>query len=236
MILNNYLYLLLNISVVSIPLIFSFYHKTEFWSTWKKLLPGLFIMDSIYILWDVIFTHLGIWGFNENYLIGFNLINLPVEEWIFFICIPYASLFIHFSMVKIFPNWKFSRSITRMIYLTIFFGLLILSIVHIGKLYTNFCFIITIILLFWVSQSRFELLQSFFLSYLFVLLPFFIINGILTGSFIIDQVVWYNNYHNMGVRLGTIPFEDLFYGLTLLLGTIFISEKYFYKLSIVKIN
>lgn len=43
------------------------------------------------------------------------------------------------------------------------------------------------------------------------------VNGILTGSFIADEVVWYNNNENMAFRLGTIPFEDVFYGMALLL-------------------
>ena len=61
-------------------------------------MPGLLIMDSIYIIWDILFTYLGVWGFNNKYLIGYNIFNLPLEEWLFFICIPYASLFIHYSI------------------------------------------------------------------------------------------------------------------------------------------
>jgi len=222
--LNNNLYFLLNASAISVPLIFSFYHKTEFWTTWKKLIPGLLIMDGIYIIWDIIFTYLGVWGFNDYYITGYHIFNLPMEEWLFFICIPYASLFIHYSMLKIFPYWKFSIMNTKIIFYLIIFALSVLIIINLGRLYTNCCFLITITLLSWVQMKRIELLQTFFLSYIFILIPFFIINGILTGTFIIDQVVWYNNEHNIGIRLGTIPFEDIFYGFTLLLGIIFISD------------
>lgn len=57
----------------------------------------------------------------------------------------------------------------------------------------------------------------FYFSYLFVLIPFFIVNGILTGSFIDQEVVWYNNHENLGIRIGTIPADDLFYNMLMLL-------------------
>ena len=43
------------------------------------------------------------------------------------------------------------------------------------------------------------------------------VNGVLTGSFIDQEVVWYNSDAIMGVRIGTIPFEDYFYGFLLIL-------------------
>ena len=39
----------------------------------------------------------------------------------------------------------------------------------------------------------------------------------LTGSWIENEVVWYNNQENLGFRLMTIPIEDSVYAFTLIL-------------------
>ena len=57
----------------------------------------------------------------------------------------------------------------------------------------------------------------FYLAYLVVLIPFFAVNGVLTGSFIEEEVVWYNSSGNLSIRLFTIPIEDAAYGLLLML-------------------
>ena len=56
------------------------------------------------------------------------------------------------------------------------------------------------------------------------MIPFIITNGILTGSCIEDQVVWYNDNYNLGLRIFTIPVEDVFYGMLLLLSNVIIYE------------
>ncbi len=70
------------------------------------------------------------------------------------------------------------------------------------------------------------ILGEFYLSFLVILLPFGLVNGILTGSFIEEQVVWYNNQEILGIRLGTIPIEDIFYGMTLVLLSYFLMETF----------
>lgn len=61
--------------------------------------------------------------------------------------------------------------------------------------------------------------------YLIHLLPFVIINGILTAL----PVVSYNNLYNSGIRLGTIPVEDLVYSMLMLLMNVAIYEALYYK-------
>ncbi len=64
----------------------------------------------------------------------------------------------------------------------------------------------------------------FYFAFGFILIPFLLVNGILTGSFIEGEVVWYNEKEIQGIRIATIPFEDVFYGMLLLLCNISIFE------------
>ena len=60
----------------------------------------------------------------------------------------------------------------------------------------------------------------FYLAYLVSLIPFYIVNGILTGI----PVVIYNDLQNSGIRIGTIPFEDHFYSLAMILMNVLFFE------------
>jgi lycopene cyclase domain-containing protein len=57
--------------------------------------------------------------------------------------------------------------------------------------------------------------------YTILLIPFVIVNGILTGSWIEAPIVSYNPAENMGIRLLTIPVEDIFYGFEMILLNIY---------------
>ena len=151
---DNYLYLLINITSILIPFIFSFYHKTSFFPIWKKLVPGYIIMTTIYLIWDIIFTRMGIWGFNDQYLIGFNILYLPLEEWLFFLCIPFASLFIHYNKIKLNPKLRLSESKSRLTVKIIIGLLLFILFQNFGKLYTTITFTFTILLLTLVLHTN----------------------------------------------------------------------------------
>ena len=118
------LYLYLNIGSLLIPMVFSFYPKFQFYKKWTSLFPAIFIMMAFFISWDIIFTNNGIWGFNPQYINGLKLFNLPLEEWLFFICIPSAYFYTHYSIQYFFPNFTLSDTATFFFYVIVLYFLL----------------------------------------------------------------------------------------------------------------
>ncbi len=220
---TKYLYLLINVLVILPPLLLSFDRKVAFYQRWKQLWPAIIAMLIPFVLWDIWFTGRGIWGFNEAYLMGITLINLPIEEWLFFITIPYASIFVYDCVKIYFPAWIW-RGRGRIIGLVLAFALLVIAALNVERLYTSITFASLATALIVLNRLKAPYLGRFFASYVIVLVPFFIVNGILTGSGLQEQVVWYNDAYNLGIRLWTIPIEDTFYGMLLILGGVAIYE------------
>ena len=222
---SKYVYLWINILSFIVPFIFSFYPKANFSKKWKYVLPAIAISAVIFIIWDAAFTELGIWGFNPRYTLGLKIAELPLEEILFFICIPYACLFTYFALNQLiekdylFPHQELITSLLIIL-------LLILGLYHIHLAYTAVTFLFTgIFLTFSLLKLRMWFMGRFYFAFAVVLIPFLIINGILTGSFTDEPVVWYNNAENLGIRFGTIPIEDAVYGMLMILLPITIWEK-----------
>ncbi len=221
-----HLYFLLNIASLSIPLLFSFHPKLKFYKLWKYFFPATLIMMAFFIPWDIIFTQNGIWGFNEKYLSGIVLANLPLEEWLFFICIPYACIFTIYAFKKIMPQFYLTDNFTKIIYYSLQTVLIGTLLYFYDRWYTAINFGYAIVLLAIVFNYKPQILNVFFPVFSILLLPFFIVNGFLTGSWINEEVVWYNNAENLGIRLGTVPIEDSIYALSMLLTIYALMEKF----------
>jgi lycopene cyclase domain-containing protein len=214
---QKYLYLAINVFSVIVPFIASFYSKAPFFRKWKYLLPAILFPGLFFLIWDEYFTSIGVWGFNDRYLTGVQLGHLPLEEVLFFICIPYACVFTYFALEHLVPK-DFLRVYQRQISLVLIIGLLAVGIVFIDRAYTSTSFLFLAgFIAFEEYYRKATYISRFYFTYIVILVPFFIVNGILTGSFIEQEVVWYNNDHNLGVRLGTIPIEDMVYGMLLLM-------------------
>jgi lycopene cyclase domain-containing protein len=217
-------YLFVDFLTIFIPLIFSFHPKLKFYKSFKFFLPGNIITAILFIAWDILFTKIGVWGFNENYVLGFYFFNLPVEEVLFFICIPFSCVFTYHSL-NLFFHIKWNVKIENIFILTLSLLLLVTGLYFYSKLYTSFTFIsLSILLLNFKYFTKINWLARLVVIYPVILIPFFMVNGVLTGSGL-EQPVWYNNSENLGIRLFTIPIEDIFYGFELIFLNI-----YFYEL------
>ncbi len=219
---EKYTYLLLLAGSIAIPLFRSFEPRIFFRRNWPALFAGILVMMAVFIPWDIVFTREGIWSFNHDYVTGIFLFGLPVEEWLFFVVISYCIVFTYEVLKYFFPGFVFPRTVML---LTLLLGVLLISIAlfNTDRTYT---FVVMLLggflaLLQPLIRSHEKWLSHFFLTYLVILIPFFIVNGVLTAM----PVVIYNNAENLGIRLFTIPLEDTVY----LLGMMFLVQMVYEK-------
>jgi len=100
------------------------------------------------------------------------------------------------------------------------------------KLYTSITFISTAILLF-ILKFLFKIkwFGKLVSAYAILIIPFFIVNGVLTGTGLEEPVVWYDDSQNLGIRLMTVPVEDIVYGFELVFLNVFLYEHFTNKVN-----
>ena len=131
---------------------FSFHPKVKFYIYYKSIFRATFLVSSFYILWDIIFTKLGVWGFNNQYLNGIYIFNLPIEEILFFLCIPFCCLYTY-HLVEKFNISFFKNTNWKKINVYFLFIVLVIGLINYTKLYTFICFMMFSLVLFIVNKS-----------------------------------------------------------------------------------
>lgn len=208
-----------------VPFLFSFEKKwMHFIRFWKPFFTAIITVGLFFILWDIYFAYENVWGFNDRYLVGLRWFKLPVEEWLFFLLIPYASNFIHYSLQYFFPDLMLSEKVAKWITVLLFVIGLSVTVLHYDKIYTAVNFGVFTLLMLLQLIFKWPYIRRFCLSFILIYIPFFLVNSALTGSFTEDPVVYYDNTENLGIRLGTIPLEDNFYCFSMLYGSILLFE------------
>ena len=226
------LYLLIDFFTILVPFLFSFHPKLKFYKEWKPFFAANLIVLSIFIPWDIAFTQMGVWGFNPTYLCGIYIYNLPIEEILFFICIPYSCVFTYHCL-KIFFKFNTNKSLFENISIFLIGLHVTIGLLNYDLWYTSVTYLSTAFVMYIVYyHKKYTWADSFLLIYMVLLIPFFIVNGILTGTGLESPVVWYNNSENLAIRIGTIPIEDVSYGFEMVLINVIFYEKF--KLNLVR--
>jgi len=218
-------YLLVDLLTVLVPFMFSFHPGIKFNKYFSSFLRSNLFVSVIFIIWDIIFTAKGVWGFNPEYCLGITIFNLPIEEILFFICIPFSCVFTYHLLAPLLKiKWKSQTEDAVIIFIA--FSLFLAGFLFVHNIYSAVTFFSTgifLLLLKYIAKAKW--IPGFIVVYLFLLLPFFTVNGLLTGSGLNHPVVWYNPSEIIGIRILTVPIEDLSYGFELLLLNIYLFEK-----------
>jgi lycopene cyclase domain-containing protein len=221
---THYTYFIILAASLAGPLALSFDKKVAFYKKWKYVFLAMILPALFYIIWDVYFTAIDVWQFNSKYIIGTKFFGLPVEEWLFFIVVPYCCTFIYECIRCYFPKLQNNKN-ADVLLKALAVVLFIIGVIFYSKIYTAYTFIllavfIAIIYLFKNYFKSFDAI-SFLVAFIICLIPFLIVNGFLTAL----PVLTYTNTENLGIRICTIPFEDTFYGMLLILMNVVMYEK-----------
>ena len=220
---EHFYYLIIDIACLSFPFLFSFHPSIRFYKEWKAIFKALFLTALVFIVWDEWFTKMDVWSFNPRYTTGVYLGHLPIEEILFFLFIPYCLMFMYHCSARYFKSFVESGKNIRNASAVAAAIILVVGLINIYKWYTGFTFIVTGILLAILSLIPYGKRinwRRFWIIYAFGLIPFFIVNGLLTSI----PIVLYNNQENLSIRLTTIPIEDTIYNLLLFLCNVSLYE------------
>jgi lycopene cyclase domain-containing protein len=220
---SKFLYAGLMFLSLAYPLAQSFEWRIQYFKKWKYLFIGIAAMLILFIPWDIYFTMKGIWWFNEKYILGTKIFSLPIEEWLFFLIIPFACIFIY-EVLNYFIKKDVLKLVARPFYAISAILLMILAFMYSDRLYTLITFGLTSLSLILLVVMNPVWRGRFLLMFVVSLIPFLLINGVLTGSFISEAVVNYNPTAITGFRINTIPVEDSVYSFLMLLIVVTIYE------------
>jgi lycopene cyclase domain-containing protein len=206
-------YLLFNVLVLAGPLALSFDKKVYFKQYWPFAFPAMIIGSLPHVIWDILATG-HFWTFNPEYVLGFRLGPLPLEEILFFIMVPYAVLFTW----EVFRAYFTSRTISAkrgiIILIITGFGSAVFFAAFFQWYYTAlvfFAFSIVLFVDYHLLHENSVWYQSLWYRFLLIFIVMVLIaNGYLTARPVVEYVPLYRS----SIRIWTIPIEDFLFGLS----------------------
>lgn len=188
----------------------------------------MILTGIVFLFWDQWFAAMGVWGFNSIYLTGYYVGEIPIEEIMFFLTVPYACVFIYECLRAYIKQNDTFEELHRWFTL-LFFGISCSLLYWFNdRLYTSLtCLILSFMLGTHLIVIRRRYMSWFYFAFLISLIPMLIVNGILTAK----PVVYYNEMEITGLRLMSIPIEDFLYNMTMFVMCIGLYE-WFNRLSL----
>jgi len=210
---KKYLYAIIPLVVILGPLAMSFDSKVNFIQYLFPVLISTLVISAVYIFWDVLVTRAGHWRFNDEFVGKARFLDLPLGEWLFFIGVPYACLFIYEVVVAYFGKITLFDVPFWLPYLISALSFTVAILLR-NRGYSLLAFISVSVFfaLSGVLQPQMLGKSEFLLYTLFCLIAFLVVNGTYTAL----PTIFYNPKAFSGIRLITIPLEDFFYNTSLL--------------------
>lgn len=210
---KKHLYTIIPLLVLAGPLALSFDDKIHFYTYLWPVLFAILTVGALYIVWDSFVTAGGHWRFNDEFVGKVRFLHLPIGEWLFFLAVPYACLFIYevvagyFGRGQLFqyPSWVPAAA----------GGIILILAFLVRKKGYSFLSLL--------SSAVFFLALAVFDNQALGSQPFLLYMGLSFGTFLVVNglytsmpTIFYGPQAFSGIRIGSIPLEDFSYNLSML--------------------
>ncbi|AAK43013.1 lycopene cyclase domain-containing protein [Saccharolobus solfataricus] len=201
-------YLMIDSMIFFPTLILSFLIKRNY----VKLLKSIGIVSPIYLFWDFLATWRNSWTFNPKYVAGIYVIDLPIEEVMFFLVTPFATLLIFdFVMGKV--RDKEVKWVPKVVCVAIPLLLLTLPFVYnYSYTFIDLVYLIMSLIVSLLIGRNLLASRNFWIFMGLSYIPFLVFDYFLTS----DPVVIYGSHSIVGIRFITIPIEDFIYSFSMI--------------------
>lgn len=213
-------YLIFNLIIFFSPIFASLFYPTKInYPTNLQALFSILISSLIFIFYDNKVTNKW-WRFNKKYILGLKIFRLPIEEILFFFSVSFSSLTIWLNL-KNFSNLSIKNSSFTLFYIIIFilYHLLYLKTKKPYPKFVNFFYLFIFIFdILFKTNLVFSL--NFLIFTIIILLLTLIFNFYLTKR----PVVIYDEKIKSGIKITSIPVEDILYGINFIYLTTLLFE------------
>lgn len=230
-------YLIIDIFTFVGPLFISIVGKVKFLEHYRATVVSIVTVAIPYIIWDTLVTGVD-WHFNPKYVLPIRIVDLPIEEILFFFVVPFAMLFVYEYIREYSKERTVEGSSVLYVSSAVFIILIILTFLSYGIQYLFLALISLDVLFLTQFLSNFILFRSrnYWLYMVAGVVAFLIVNYILTSLPVVEyytsRILTTSTWNG---RITTIPMEDFIYNFSLLSFYLFfykIYEKYFSKLKV----
>ena len=84
-----------------------FYFKIGVFRRIKRAAISILPISLFFLIWDAYAIKRGHWFFDRDQILGiYGPLNIPLEEYLFFIVVPLAAIFTLEAVVTVKPHWR----------------------------------------------------------------------------------------------------------------------------------
>jgi lycopene cyclase domain-containing protein len=216
----HYSFLWIDLLILALAAGIALLRKSVIQKKWRWIYPAVLIPVFLFLIWDSIFTRLGVWNLNKAHILGSFLVNVAWEDVLFLLCTAFLCLMIY-EWLRTTARGPGSKAVAVAGGWFLVLLCAVAVVFYYDRIYTAVTALLLLVTLVnHLTATRGNYLSHIFIAWCIALVPLAFLNGLLTAT----PIKLYDAENIIGYRIAGIPIENFFYDLLLMIWVIWIFE------------